>query len=207
MFDSPNQGSRKNPQNHGSAKKPTAKSPQKPIQRKNAPHPASQPSKGNLRPSGRNVKRGKAVRTPEAAKHSKIKVHTVKSTERKKFPLAIVFGALSCTIVFMVMIWSFVQINEQTIKIESLERQLKTLVAEERELTFDLERKNNLTEIEEYAKTKLGMVQIDQLAKKYISVTYADKVELVDEEEKDDSGVFDIIIEKFEQLLEYFSLG
>jgi len=106
------------------------------------------------------------------------------------------------------MVWSFVQINEETIRIESLERELKAAVAEEKELTLRLEEKNDLKKIEEYAKTQLGMVQIDQLAKKYISVTSADKIEVLDEDQKvkeADDGEESGIGEKIKGLFEYFT--
>jgi len=102
------------------------------------------------------------------------------------------------------MLWSFVQINEETIRIESLERELKAAVAEEKELTLRLEEKNNLRKIEEYAKTQLGMVQIDQLAKKYITITSQDKIEVLSEDEKIEEGDESGISEKIKGLFEYF---
>lgn len=78
----------------------------------------------------------------------------------------------------MAVIWSYVQINEQTLVIEQLEKQIKTLKSEEKDLKLELELKDNLKDIETYAKEKLGMVQIDQLAKKYISVNTEEKIEL-----------------------------
>ena len=47
-----------------------------------------------------------------------------------------------------------------------------------------LEQKNNLQEIQEYAVNVLGMVKIDQLAKKYITVDKEDAIVVFDESRK-----------------------
>jgi len=199
-------------------KKPpkTGGSPAQSAAKKNTAQKKKNTAVGHSAPKGSsrsNVRRGSAVRTPDAVKRTKIKVHTVKSTEKKKFPFGTVFSALACTVIFMIMLWSYVQINEETQRIEELEIRLRTVIKEETELELKLEEKNNLKEIEEYAKTKLGMVQIDQLAKKYISVASADKVELVDPDdaviEDEEPGFFETLKEAFSEklalLLEYFS--
>jgi len=210
VFDSPKSGNKKQTEknNRSEPKKKKASAQSKSIQqtgKQSAPVKKNAASKKSAAPqSKQGVKRGSAVRRPDEVKRTKVRIRTVKSTEKKKFPLAIVFSAVACTIIFMVMIWSFVQINEETIRIEALERELKTAVAEEKELKLRLEEKNNLKKIEEYAKTQLGMVQIDQLAKKYISVSSEDKIELADGKGESDTEFFNGIGEKFRWLFEYF---
>ena len=137
-------------------------------------------------------------------REKKIKVRTVRAHERRRVPLGLIASVVLCTVLFMVMLWTFVLVNEETVRLEKLEREYRTVSAEEKELTLQLELKNNLREIEEYATQKLGMVQIDQLAKKYISVSSVDKIELVGKDRARTPGLIRRIDEKIKEISEYF---
>lgn len=110
----------------------------------------------------------------------KITVRTVRALENVPFPTAIVFSSLLATVLFMAMLWNFVQINESTVALQRLERSLTSLVAEEKDLIMQLEKKNNLKTIEERA-VELGMIKIDQLTKIYISVEAEEKIEIIND--------------------------
>ena len=162
----------------------------------------------SVRTAGRGsapVRRRTVYRTPQAVvREKKVTVRTVRSRERKRLPLGLIASVMLCTVLFMVMLWSFVLVNEETIQLEKLERTYRTVAKEEKELTLQLELKNNLKEIEEYATQKLGMVQIDQLAKKYISVSSVDKIEVIGKERMRTPGLIKRIDEKIREISEYF---
>ena len=106
---------------------------------------------------------------------------TVTSSSKSPMPVTAILMIFVCTVMFMLMVWSFVRINEYTVDIEDLQDRLDSLKSSRSQLTIQLEQKNNLQEIQEYAVNVLGMVKIDQLAKKYITVDKDDKIVVFDE--------------------------
>lgn len=109
---------------------------------------------------------------------------TVTSSGKTPMPIGAILMIFVCTVMFMMMVWSFVRINEYTVEIEGLQDRLDTLKSSRSQLTIQLEQKNNLQEIQEYAVNVLGMVKIDQLAKKYITVDKEDAIVVFDESRK-----------------------
>ena len=106
---------------------------------------------------------------------------TVTSDRKSPMPVTVILMIVVCTVMLMMMVWSFVRINEYTIDIENLQDELDGLKSSRSSLTIQLEQKNNLQEIQDYAVNVLGMVKLDQLAKKYITVDKEDKIEVLDE--------------------------
>ena len=109
---------------------------------------------------------------------------TVTSETKTPLPLTLILMIVVCTVMFMLMVWSFVRINEYTIDIEDLQDQLDDLKSSRSQLTIQLEQKNNLQEIQDYAVNVLGMVKIEQLAKKYITVDKEDMIVVLDDNRK-----------------------
>ena len=109
---------------------------------------------------------------------------TVKSNRHSPMPVSVIIMIAVCTVMFMMMVWSFVRINEYTVDIENLQDRLDSLKSSRSQLSIMLEQKNNLQEIQEYAVNVLGMVKIDQLAKKYITVDKDDMIVVLDENRK-----------------------
>jgi len=109
------------------------------------------------------------------------RVHTIVAAERKPFPLLTTIMVIAATTLFLAMISGYVRINEFSKSIEEMRVELNTLEAEKKDLTLQLEEKNDLRVIEEYATEVLGMVQSDQNAKKFITVTAEDTIEVLDE--------------------------
>lgn len=70
----------------------------------------------------------------------------------------------------MYMIFNYVKINEHTSAVSDLKKEIATLSAEKDDLTAKLDRKNDLTYIEKVAKEQLGMVKIDEIIKKYVTM-------------------------------------
>lgn len=97
-------------------------------------------------------------------------VRTISDTKKQAFPFSIVFMSLICSVLFMYMIFNYVKINEHTSAVSDLKKEIATLSAEKDDLTAKLDRKNDLTYIEKVAKEQLGMVKIDEIIKKYVTM-------------------------------------
>jgi len=136
------------------------------------------------------------------------KVKTVKSKEKKPIPTTAVFMAILCTALFMFMVVSYVQINEYTVEVSSLRSELNAMIEEDKELTAQLDAKNDMMQLEERA-VELGMVKVDQLTKKHIALSQEDKIEVVEDEPSHDSTVVTTImsslIQNFNGLWEYLN--
>lgn len=148
----------------------------------------------------------KKVQSVAAVREAKPKVHTVKAVTYIPMPVAIIVLAVIFTSLFMLIIFSFVNINEFTIKNDALEIKISKLEKEYKELSLSLERKNNLREIERYAKEELGMVKLDQLEKQYITINNQDKIEVIDNKKSAQdilSGFFENINKNIKNLVEY----
>ncbi len=135
------------------------------------------------------------------------KVKTVKEKTKRPFPISAVVMVTICTLLLMFLVLSYVQINEYTIEVASLRGELSDLAGQKKELALNLEQKNDMMAIEEYAKENLGMVKSDQLTKKHISLDQQDKVEVIETEPTEDvtvvAGVMSAIGENFRGLWEY----
>lgn len=135
------------------------------------------------------------------------KVRTVESKEKKPFPLGAVVIVTICTVLLMVTVLSYVHINEYTVEVADLKAELTSLEKDKKELTLELEKKNDMLEIERYAQENLGMVKSDQLTKKHITLQSEDKIEVVGEEPEktteQESGIMSAIVNNVRGLLEY----
>ena len=118
--------------------------------------------------------KNKAV--PIASVHVEPTVRTVTSTAKVSFPYSVVFLSLICSLMFFYMIFNYVQINEHTSAVSDLKADIATLSFEADELTTKLEQKNDLTLIEQIATERLGMVKIDEITKKYITMDPGDSI-------------------------------
>lgn len=115
-----------------------------------------------------NVRREKVSALP--AVRTEPTVRTISDTKKQAFPFSIVFMSLICSVLFMYMIFNYVKINEHTSAVSDLKSEIATLSAEKDDLTAKLDRKYDLTYIEEVAKDQLGMVKIDEIIKKYVTM-------------------------------------
>ena len=124
--------------------------------------------------------------------------NTITSDRKSPLPITVIFMTLLCTALFMVMVASYVRINEFTVRIEQLQSSLEKLKNERSDLSIELDQKNNLQEIQEYAVNVLGMVKIDKLAKKYITVEVEDKIEVLDKKHQPMTDIFGGSLEETE---------
>lgn len=134
------------------------------------------------------------------------RVKTIRAERKKPFPVSALFMSLVCTVLFMFMIVSYVQINEYTLEVSNLRTDLADMISQDKELTTALEKKNDMLTIEEMA-AEFGMVKADQLTKKHIALTNEDKIEVVEPEPTEDETVVTTVMsglwENFAGLREY----
>lgn len=125
--------------------------------------------------------RNKAI--PVASVRVEPKIRTVTDTTKVSFPYSVVFLSLICSLLFFYMIFNYVQINESTSIVSDLKSDIATLSYEAEELNTQLDDKNDLTVIEKLATEKLGMVKIDEIIKKYITMDPGDVITPLDLEQ------------------------
>ncbi len=118
----------------------------------------------------------KKMSVPVASVRTEPTVRTVTDTTKVAFPYSVVFLSLLCSLLFFYMIFNYVQINEHTSTVSDLKSEIATLSFEEEDLTAKLDMKNDLTLIEKIAKEKLGMVTVDEVTKKYITMDPGDTI-------------------------------
>ena len=119
----------------------------------------------------------KKISAPVASVAEEPIVRTVTDTTKVAFPYSVVFLSLLCSLLFFYMIFNYVQINEHTSTVSDLKSEIATLSFEAEDLNAKLDIKNDLTVIEQIAKEKLGMVTVDEVAKKYITMDPGDTID------------------------------
>ncbi len=144
-----------------------------------------------------------AVRSKEKRRNDEVKIHA-------PFPYAAVTMLSVFTVMFMVLLFSFAQNYELTSEISALENQARELVKLEKELSVQLEERDDIRVIENIAVNELGMVKNDLVEKRYVSISGGDRVELTENTEEEtvpESGIFSTMLsalgENWNRLMEY----
>ena len=109
------------------------------------------------------------------------KIRTISDTNKVSFPYSIIFLSLICSVLFFYMIFNYVQINEHTSSVSDLKNEIATLSTEQNDLNAKLDLKNDLVYIEKVAREELGMVKIDEITKKYITMDPGDVIRPIDQ--------------------------
>ena len=122
------------------------------------------------------VARPKERVIPVASVRVEPTVRTITDPQKVAFPFSIIFMAIICSLLFLYMIFNYVQINEYTSTVSDLKADIATLAVEADELNTKLEWKNDLTLIEKIATEELGMVKIDEIPKKYVTMDPGDSI-------------------------------
>jgi len=117
-------------------------------------------------------------------------------------PVAII-GLLAAAALLILVLLAYVQLTEIYSNTSQLESQLSTLKSEESKLLVKYETTFNLTEIEEYATSKLGMTHMDSDQVIYVNGEKVDKAVVVDGAGQSGTG-FSNFTDFVTSLLEYF---
>lgn len=118
----------------------------------------------------------KPVSSSEASLYVEPKIRTISAVKKESFPFSVVFLALICSVMFMYMIFNYVQINERTSTVSDLKSEIATLSVEKSDLTAKLDKKNDLGYIEKVAREEIGMVDKSEVTKKYITMDPGEKI-------------------------------
>ena len=103
--------------------------------------------------------------------------------------VAVLFVIMITAVLMMLMVSNLVLMNECTVELESMKNRIEELSEEEHKLTVELEKKNDLLSVEEYAQYKLGMVSEETLDSAYIEGKNEDGVEIYNNTD-DTEGLF-----------------
>lgn len=114
---------------------------------------------------------------------TKVKTHTVKSKNRKPFPIGLVIILLVLTALLLMCVSNYMTLNEYTRDVAELRSELDSLKAQEKKLNSELERKYDLVGLEKHAKDDLGLVGSSDVDKKYIQIDDDEKIEVYEVEE------------------------
>ena len=123
-------------------------------------------------------------------------------TNQAVSPLAIV-GYICAAILVIFTLMAKVQLTEITDASATLEQQLNELSVAQNRLLIDYEKAFNMTEIEEYATSNLGMQRPRDEQLYYLDSTVPDKAVIINEEATND-GLGDRILDALSSIAEYF---
>ena len=127
----------------------------------------------------RDTKKALLEVTPEP------KIKTVRVKPKKQFPFSFLFTAAITTVLIMFIIMNYVMIHDYTKDISDLNDQIQELAQTEKDLSLELTKKEDILTIEKIAREELGMVQSDQVTRKYISLESGDKTEVLGDQSND----------------------
>ena len=112
----------------------------------------------------------KAAEKERAAKEVKV--------ARTKISFSFIAVLLISALMIMAVIFSYAQVSAVSRQISEAKNTLDELKAEEEDLVFALEQKNDVRLIEKIATEKIGMVKEGAVTKRFISLSEGDSIEL-----------------------------
>ena len=102
---------------------------------------------------------------------------------------AIIFVVMVMAVLMMMMVSNMVLMNECNAELDAIKAEIDELKEEEQKYTVELEKKNDLLSVEEYAQSALGMVSEETVDSAYIESESEDGVEIYEDTEETD-GIF-----------------
>ena len=124
--------------------------------------------------------REKARRIEAVEEKVKYKYDTV-AVEKKRFPVSVFFILLITTIFLLGLICTYIVLNERNVAITKLRDDIISEETREKILIRELDVKNDLLYMINYAVNDLHMISDDLIQKHYVSVKSNDKVEIIGE--------------------------
>lgn len=134
---------------------------------------------------------------------------TVNAKKKSPFPFSAVLTTFFCTLLFMFMIFNYVQINEYSQSIKEIQSDMETLNGKQKDLKLALDRRNDVTEVLKQAE-ELGMVRTEGIKKVYLDGTDEDMIEITDkgagtEETGFFSDIMSALAQNFRDIAEYLN--
>ena len=134
-----------------------------------------------------------------------------KQVKKSEFPIGIIFAVVICALLFMMVVYCSMQKAVIEEEISDLEAEISALANTEKELTVQLEMRDDLREIERYAVETIGMVKKENVQTKYITTIGDEKSVVLDAlaEESDEIGgasaILSIFGNKLSEFVEYIN--
>lgn len=122
----------------------------------------------------------KRVSLRRAAKRGEVVIEERASEIKKPFPFAVIFSICAIVAVAMYVLSLRITADELIVKISDMKDQISAAKEEQNALEVRLNAKYDLTEIERIATEEYGMVSKDTLAKKYVTISEEDEIEVLD---------------------------
>lgn len=99
-----------------------------------------------------------------------------KKVKSSPFPISFIFYTFVITITLMYVIYNYSVINDISYEMTTLESKISQQLVEKEALSVALDKKNDLSYIEQVATNQLGMVKSTDIVKRYVSISSDDKV-------------------------------
>lgn len=133
-----------------------------------------------------------------------------KQVKKSEFPIGIIFAVVICALLFMLVVYCSMQKAVIEDEISALESQISSLASTEKDLTVQLEMRDDLREIEKYAVETIGMVKKENVQTKYITTIGEEKSVVLDAAAEDDevggaSAILSIFGNKLSEFVEYIN--
>ena len=101
--------------------------------------------------------------------------------KKKPFPVSFVFYAAVLSLVFVFLVYNYSLINSMSYENERIEAEISALEDENAMLSLELDKRNDLAYIEDYAINELGMVKSTDVVKQYVSLSSGDNIVVTEE--------------------------
>ncbi|MCQ2426403.1 MAG: hypothetical protein MJ070_09690 [Lachnospiraceae bacterium] len=180
-------------------------------EKKRAARPAAKSASlsRNVKAEKTAVKKKAAAKKPVAEDAPAYTYQTVNAKKKSPFPLSAVLTTFFCTLLFMFMIFNYVQINEYSQSIKDIQSDMETLNGKQKDLRLELNKRNDVTEILKQAE-ELGMVRTEGVKKIYLDGTGEDMIEITDkgagtEEAGFFSDIMSALAQNFRDIAEYLN--
>ena len=134
-----------------------------------------------------------------------------KQVKKSEFPIGIIFAVVICALLFMLVVYCSMQKAVIEDEISALEAEVSALANTEKQLTVQLEMRDDLREIERYAVETIGMVKKENVQTKYITTIVDEKSVVLDSAADEDdeiggaSAILSIFGNKLSEFVEYIN--
>lgn len=126
------------------------------------------------------LKKERAAARAEEKRVEREKLAKEVKVAKNRISFSFVMILLIATCMLMAVIFSFAQVSRSTGELSDAKSRLEALKAEEKELNFALEQKNDIRLVEQIATERIGMVKEGSVEKRFISMSAGDYIELED---------------------------
>jgi len=124
---------------------------------------------------------GERQRTTERTRTGKAVLVKKRVKPDSPFPVSFIFYSLVITVMLMFIAYSYSVVNNISYEIGELEESIAFGKQENERLSLELDKKNDLTYIEQVAVNELGMVKSTEVVKHYVNISGGDKVVITEE--------------------------